>query len=307
MRSLALSGGGAQGLYTAHILARFEEHFIENFDLVAGTSIGAALASGLVWGWAPKNLLELFESNVSEIFPQSFVPHPEVGRLWKASQGVNKPRYQVGLWKELLQEILGDARFGEAPFNLLIPAIRLEDAQLVRFCSWKPEHQEYKVVDLVLASSAAPTYFPIHRLSDGVSYVDGGMSSNAPDMLALTEMVCDFDVSVKDIEMLSVGTGSSNPYIPSDDGVDWGLRQWVANEKISDLSMAITQNTPLTLVKDWLGERHVRIDTCPSMQERNHLGLDGACDKAKATLKRLAHETDTSHVPLFFGRQVPKM
>lgn len=305
MRSLALSGGGAQGLYTAHILSRFEEPFIENFDVVAGTSIGAALACGLVWGWTADELVELFEKNVAEIFPQSYVPHPDVGRFWKASKGVNKPRYRVEPWKDLLEEMLGDARFGEAARKVVIPAIRLEDANLVRFCSWKPQHQDIKVVDLVLASSAAPTYFPIHKFPDGVSYVDGGMSSNAPDMLALTEMVCDLKVLVQDIEMLSIGTGSSNPYIPSDDFVGWGLRHWVTDEKISDLSMAITQNTPLSLITDWLGERHVRVDTCPSIIERKHLGLDGACDKAKSTLKRLAMETDISHVPSFFAAQKP--
>lgn len=118
MRSLALSGGGAQGLYTAHILSRFEEPFIENFDVVAGTSIGAALACGLVWGWTADELVELFEKNVAEIFPQSYVPHPDVGRFWKASKGVNKPRYRVEPWKDLLEEMLGDARFGEAAARL---------------------------------------------------------------------------------------------------------------------------------------------------------------------------------------------
>jgi hypothetical protein len=41
------------------------------------------------------------------------------------------------------------------------------------------------------------------------------------------------------------------------------------------------------------------------MVERKHLGLDGACDKAKSTLKRLAMETDISHVPTFFSAQKP--
>jgi patatin-like phospholipase/acyl hydrolase len=52
-RILAVSGGGFLGLYTAQVLARLEaqvgEPLARRFDLIAGTSVGAVLASSLAW------------------------------------------------------------------------------------------------------------------------------------------------------------------------------------------------------------------------------------------------------------------
>jgi patatin-like phospholipase/acyl hydrolase len=42
------------------------------------------------------------------------------------------------------------------------------------------------VSDVALATSAAPTYFPAHRIGDDL-YADGGMFANSPDMIALHE------------------------------------------------------------------------------------------------------------------------
>ena len=45
---LTIDGGGIKGLYSAQVLARFEEHFkcrlSDKFDLICGTSTGAIIA-----------------------------------------------------------------------------------------------------------------------------------------------------------------------------------------------------------------------------------------------------------------------
>jgi hypothetical protein len=48
---LALDGGGAKALFTAHVLARLEQdldvRITDSFDLIAGTSAGGIVALGL--------------------------------------------------------------------------------------------------------------------------------------------------------------------------------------------------------------------------------------------------------------------
>lgn len=57
---LSLDGGGIKGLFSAAILAHFEEDLgikiTDHFDLIAGTSTGGIIALGLGLGLRPKRL-----------------------------------------------------------------------------------------------------------------------------------------------------------------------------------------------------------------------------------------------------------
>ena len=61
------------------------------------------------------------------------------------------------------------------------------------------------IVDAALATSAAPTFFPVHRIK-GELFADGGLYANAPDQLALHEAEYFLEVGLPDIAMLSIGT-----------------------------------------------------------------------------------------------------
>lgn len=79
--------------------------------------------------------------------------------------------------------------------------------------------------DVILATTAAPTYFPPHRIENRVQpgqYVDGGVWANHPGLLAFTDAmrisklapsvkecysIPTFDL--KDIHLFSIGTGES--------------------------------------------------------------------------------------------------
>src|SRR5918999_3284046 len=62
---LALDGGGAKALFTAHVLARLEQdlgvNIRESFDLIAGTSAGGIVALGLGAGLAPSEIVTHFK------------------------------------------------------------------------------------------------------------------------------------------------------------------------------------------------------------------------------------------------------
>jgi patatin-like phospholipase/acyl hydrolase len=292
MNILSLSGGGAQGLFSALVLERLEDEvgpLSHQFDFLAGTSIGAALACSVAWNIPMQETTRLFENSVEKIFPSSPIQNPDINRLWKASRGMITARYASVPWRNLLETLFKESLFGESPVPIVVPAIHLETGKLKRFCSWDPEDAKLSVVDVVLASSAAPTFFPVHKMPNGELYVDGGMSSNSPDMVALTEVVAKRGEALKNVNMMSVGTALASPKMfQVGQDLDWGLRQWGSKDRISNLSMAVTQNTPTCLVKDWLGERYFRIDTVPNLSEQAYLGLDGACPRAVIALKKMS-------------------
>jgi patatin-like phospholipase/acyl hydrolase len=63
------------------------------------------------------------------------------------------------------------------------------------------------MIDVALATSAAPTFLPSHRLSS-VRLVDGGVWANNPSMAALVEAVETCSIPLDQIGMLSIGTTS---------------------------------------------------------------------------------------------------
>jgi patatin-like phospholipase/acyl hydrolase len=107
------------------------------------------------------------------------------------------------------------------------------------FRSWKPKFfhnfetgpinndcSRY-VVDVALYTSAAPTFFPIHH-----GHADGGLVANNPSMCALAQALEGFGgrLDLKDIRLLSIGTGMLPKYLDMEDrnnfNGNWGLKQW---------------------------------------------------------------------------------
>lgn len=60
-------------------------------------------------------------------------------------------------------------------------------------------------MDVALATSAAPVYFPAARV-DGHRLIDGGVWANNPSVVAITEAVSMLDVPLRAIRVLNVGT-----------------------------------------------------------------------------------------------------
>ena len=69
---LSLDGGGYRGLFSAAVLAAFEEDLgrpvVEHFDLVTGTSTGGIIALALGAGLSPRQVIEFYETHGSRIF-----------------------------------------------------------------------------------------------------------------------------------------------------------------------------------------------------------------------------------------------
>lgn len=74
-------------------------------------------------------------------------------------------------------------------------------------------------IDVLLAATAAPTYFPHKVMPDGNCYCDGGLWAINPAILAIAEAfkirqfcirpLCDPEYDTTTIRVLSIGTGNT--------------------------------------------------------------------------------------------------
>ncbi len=128
---LSLDGGGIRGIIPARILTTIEDKtkrpIADMFDLIAGTSTGGILATGLagsVGGNKPirtaSELLNMYVDRGSEIFKRS---------LWKGITsigGLRDERYSAGPLETVLADTLGEAELKDVITNILIPSYDIE-------------------------------------------------------------------------------------------------------------------------------------------------------------------------------------
>lgn len=126
--------------------------------------------------------------------------------------------------------------------------------------------QDTKISDVLVAATAAPTYFP-HRQIGDCAFVDGGVWAADPSMLAFAESIRiqQFEKGVEgfshcevnDIHLLSIGTGRAQ-FSLSPPGADAGLLYWAS--RVADL-MGTSQVQGIHLpLKFLLGERYQHIN-----------------------------------------------
>lgn len=206
-RVLSLDGGGIKGVFSAAILADFEETLgapvASYFDLIAGTSTGGIIALGLGLGVPASEILRFYEQHGPEIFTSGRGP---LGRLIRA-------KYDVEPLRKALVEVFADRLLGEAKTRLIIPSTNLETGEVHVF---KTAHHhrfshDYKcqAVDVALATAAAPTYFPLHRLPAGTPLIDGGLWANNPMGPAAVEALGVMDWPKGSVKLLSISCTDS--------------------------------------------------------------------------------------------------
>lgn len=198
-RILALSGGGVRGIFQAHFLDRLSDalggDLIGSFELVAATSTGSITAGALAAGVQPKQIIQLFE----EVAPILFRRKP----LRPLLRG---PRYDVAALEKTLKKHLGTNRLGDLPTPLIITASVVDDHRAKVFSVRRDAR--VSLVDAILASCAAPTYFPPRRvLEDSRAFYDGGLWANDPSALAVQHARDHLRRDAAELRLLAIGTG----------------------------------------------------------------------------------------------------
>jgi len=237
---LSIDGGGIRGVIPALVLAALEDRcgkpIAAMFDLIAGTSTGGILALGLTIPdddggpkWSARKLVELYEKEGSTIFPRTFRQKVK-GLVWS----VFEEKYSAKGINKTLRRYFGDTLFKDALTELLITSYDIERRTPHFFKRWREAENtvdEFTMVDVARATSAAPTYFEPYMLKTNDStkkyyaLVDGGVFANNPAVCAYAEAMRRFDPDDQ-ILIVSLGTGESTRSIMYDDACKWGLAGW---------------------------------------------------------------------------------
>jgi uncharacterized protein len=269
-RILTIDGGGIKGVFPAAFLATLEQQLArpvaDYFDLIAGTSTGGIIALGLGLGLTAQEMLDLYKVYATRIFPR--------GRLLRLLRLV-RAKYSYLPLREALISAFGNRRLGESRNRLLVPSLNLA-AERVHI--YKTSHHpklvhDYKMsmVEVALATVAAPTYFPIHMSPEGLPYIDGSLWARNPMALAIIEAIAVLDWPRDQIEVLSLGCTSEHLNVSWQKRISLGTSYWGA--RIADVFMKAQSSSAIATAHALIGARNVtRIS--PDIGER-HFSLDG--------------------------------
>lgn len=265
---LSLDGGGLRGLITARMLDRLNAEpaiagWLDQADLIAGTSTGGILALGLAAGKTPREIADLYQLRGPAIFDDSLLDNVlDLGRTIGAE-------YSSKTLKKELRAIFGSTTLAQLNKKVAIPTFDLDnEATGANQRSWKPKifHNfagpdsdgNSLAADVALYTSCAPTYFPS---ADG--YIDGGVFANNPSLVALVQAISQRNqpaerASIDEVVLLSLGTGKSLNYIKGK-SLDWGHAQWA--KPLMNILMDGVAGIADYQAAQLLGERYKRLQT----------------------------------------------
>jgi len=206
---LALDGGGARALFSAHVLARLEEDIsvdiVKNFDLIAGTSAGGIIALALGAGIRPKEIVQKYAHLIDRVFPRP-------RKFSRVVRGTFGPMYSAGRLRSALEEVFGRTLIGDSRVKLVVTSWDAESG--VPQVYKTPHHSKVRrdgrlsMVDVAMATSAAPAYFSAARV-DSQSMLDGGVWANNPSVVGIAEAVGSLGVPLSNVRLLNIGTTES--------------------------------------------------------------------------------------------------
>lgn len=192
------------------------------FDLIVGTSTGGIIAIGLGLGMSAKSILEFYERFGPNIF-KTTITKKLIGHMI-FSKYKSKPLLTA------LQDCFGEQKLGESKTRLVIPSLNLETGEVYIYKTSHHQRLQYdykkSVVDIALATSSAPTFFPTHHTSEGIPLIDGGMWANNPTGLAVIEAIGVLGWDKESIKVLSLGCTTEPITAKSGIKWPWGKAYW---------------------------------------------------------------------------------
>lgn len=237
VRILSLDGGGILGTFGASVLAEFEDRLDQPighyFDFIVGTSTGGIIALSVGMGKSAADVLSLYREHGDVVFTFNNVKPPLHRKLaWGLASRVipglkampfrpcdfDYPKYESEPLRRKLCEVFHAETLGQAHSRLLIPSVNITTGAPKVFKT--PHSTEYHndvslpIVDVALATAAAPMFFAPTEISGNGWYCDGGLWANNPAVVGIAEVLKlkreENAFEGRPIEMLSIGTGLSS-------------------------------------------------------------------------------------------------
>lgn len=201
---LSLDGGGVRGIISIDILAKIlieVPKLLDHVQLFAGTSIGGINALALASGIEVERIAKLYTQNADEIFRRNW------RQRFRLPGNIVKAKYNGKALEKALVHFFQGKRLFDLEKHVLIPSVNIkavdEESLTTIHTNYPNDGKRLNTcVEVSMRTAAAPTYFPVRN-----GHVDGGLSSNSPVMLAVTELVSR-GVPLSDIFCLSIGAGS---------------------------------------------------------------------------------------------------
>lgn len=254
-RILSVDGGGIKGVFPAAFLAKIEENLAapigRYFDLIAGTSTGGIIALALGAGFSAREVLGFYERHGPLIFANS--------GIWAELRHWFVGKHSSNSLREALETQFNRKILGDSLTRLVVPSQDLETGKVHIFkTAHHPRFQEdwkLKMVDVGLATTAAPSYFPRHRLPGGTSLIDGGMWANDPAGLAAVEAIGILKWNPADTHLLSVSCTTSPISTGAAFKRSWGKLYWA--QKLLEVSGAGQSSGAQGTATILLGHGHV--------------------------------------------------
>lgn len=183
-RILCLNGGGVLAALEIHFLAMLptDKQTLEGIDVLAGVSAGALLAASLATGHSFGEVDTVFQQRAKECFTKRFAA--KINPL-------ACPTYRSDTMEVVLNDMIGkNARMGDVKhlypnLNVILPSLNVSDDIYCPFHNMTHEFDGLRLVDLAMASSAAPTYFEGRDML-GACYIDAGLIECDPLLTATT-------------------------------------------------------------------------------------------------------------------------
>mgnify|MGYP003290597007 CR=1 FL=1 len=298
---LCIDGGGIKGLFSAQVLAKFEEVYntslSDQFDLICGTSTGGIIALAASAKIPMSDVVRFYKEKGPIIFAEK-----KKGFLGCMNlifrQICYKGKYDNKELKKALVEVFGNKKIAESSNLLCIPAFDIIHATPRVF---KKDYNKFTednrktYVDVALATSAAPTYLPIHNIESN-QYVDGGVWANNPSLVGLMEFLYQFaeDDRFNGVDILSISSlempqgrmhGSANSSI-----LDW-------KGDLVDL-FSIGQAKNIEKLFQFLDGKfnfpmhYVRVtNTAPSPAQIEKISMDNASEESLKILQSIGEST----------------
>lgn len=293
---LSLSGGGFLGLYTAIVLAELEsisgQPLADRFDLIAGTSVGGILGVAVAARIPMSTVVAAIEENGHQIFSDRPVPQGRFRKKIELGRNALSAKYSSTKLRDVIVGLVGEhSTMNDLHQRLIVPTINLTKGSPQLFKT--PHHETIQrdgrlaLVDVALATSAAPTFFPLHAIS-GELFADGGLFANSPDQQALHEAEHFLKRDVAEVRMVSVGTTTSQFSISNAINPDMGWIDWMSDQRLPKVMIAAQQLIADAVMKHRLGANYLRIDRQQSAEQERFLALDVATRAAVLDLRALA-------------------
>ena len=279
---LSFDGGGLRGTLSIHLLKKLQNlspNIIKTTNMISGTSTGSLIALGLAYGLSAEEISNLYsKENIEYIFDKSY------------SQ-IARPKYDNDHLKEVLLRIFPEnLKLKDLGKLVIIPAFYLGDENN----SWKAMFynnipnsptEDFRVVDVAMASSAAPVFFPTYERN-----IDGGIIATDPSLASIVYSIDKtLGKSMENIRLLSFGTGYYYNSIKQDTS-NWGAIDWVVSKEpdLPIISVTLEGNAQVSQIfsKKLLQDNYYRLN--PRMNR------DISMDDVKAVdyLTKLAKEYD---------------